>query len=99
MKLPSARNRLYRHTLEETSADPLLFEETDERFRNRDRANAQRCYLILLAASHTTSEVRFLPAGNPAGEFRVISPREDSHEYYAEHHPRLDAGSRRQTCF
>jgi len=92
-------HRLYRHTLEETSADPLLFEETDERFRIEIERTRSGAYLILLAASHTTSEVRFLPAGNPAGEFRVISPREDSHEYYAEHHPRLDAGSPASNVF
>ncbi len=92
-------HRLYRHTLEETSADPLLFEETDERFRIEIERTRSGAYLILLAASHTTSEVRFLTAGNPAGEFRVISPREDSHEYYAEHHPRLDAGSPASNVF
>jgi oligopeptidase B len=92
-------HRLYRHILEETSADPLLFEETDERFRIEIERTRSGAYLILLAASHTTSEVRFLPAGNPAGEFRVISPREDSHEYYAEHHPRLDAGSPASNVF
>src|SRR5437667_7539747 len=91
--------RLYRHTLGETAADPLLFEETDERFRIEIERTRSGAYLILLAASHTTSEVRFLPAGNPAGEFRVISPREDSHEYYAEHHPRLDAGSPASNVF
>ena len=92
-------HRLYRHTLEETSADSLPFEETDERFRIEIERTRSGAYLILLAASHTTTEVRFLPAGNPAGEFRVISPREDSHEYYAEHHPRLDAGSPASNVF
>jgi oligopeptidase B len=38
--------------------------------------------------SHTTSEVRFLPAGEPYSEFQLIAPREDSHEYYVDHHPR-----------
>src|SRR5882724_5762602 len=84
-------HRLYRHTLEETSADSLPFEETDERFRIEIERTRSGAYLILLAASHTTTEVRFLPAGNPAGEFRLIAPREDAHEYYAEHHPHLDA--------
>jgi oligopeptidase B len=84
-------HRLYRHTLGETAADPLLFEETDERFRIEIERTRSGAYLVLLAASHTTSEIRFLPAGNPAGEFRLIAPREDSHEYYAEHHPHLDA--------
>jgi oligopeptidase B len=37
--------------------------------------------------SHTTSEVRFLPAAQPYGEFRVIAAREADHEYYVDHHP------------
>jgi oligopeptidase B len=84
-------HRLYRHTLGETGADTLLFEETDERFRidiDRTRSGA---YLILLAASHTTSEVRYLSAADPGGEFRLIAPRENAHEYYAGHHPDLGA--------
>ena len=79
--------RLYRHVLEATAADALLYEEADERFRidvERTRSNA---FLVLTIASHTTSEVRFLPADEPNAEFRLIAPREDNHEYYVDHHP------------
>ncbi len=79
--------RLYRHVLEATAADALLYEEPDERFRidvERTRSNA---FLVLTIASHTTSEVRFLPADEPNAEFRLIAPREDNHEYYVDHHP------------
>jgi oligopeptidase B len=85
--------RLYRHTMVESEpeagpeADPLLFEETDERFRIEIERTRSGAYLILHAASHTTSEMRFLAANNPTGDFRLIAPREDAHEYYAEHHP------------
>src|SRR5258705_1112624 len=85
--------RLYRHTMVESNleagseADPLLFEEADERFRIEIERTRSGAYLILLAASHTTSEVRFLSASNPTGDFRLIAPREDVHEYYIEHHP------------
>ena len=82
-------HRLYRHTLGETAADPLLFEETDERFRIDIERTRSGAYLIVLAASHTTSEVRFLSASNPAGEFQLIAAREEAHEYYVEHHPLL----------
>jgi oligopeptidase B len=101
-ELTKRSHRLYRHTLGETAADPLLFEETDERFRIEIERTRSGAYLVLLAASHTTSEVRFLPAGNPAGEFRLIAPREDAHEYYADHHPHLDtmeAGSSASNVF
>jgi oligopeptidase B len=79
--------RLYRHVLGATQPDALLYEESDERFRvdvARTRSNA---FLILTSASHTTSEVRFLPADQPRSDFRLMAYREDNHEYYVDHHP------------
>jgi oligopeptidase B len=79
--------RLYRHSLGSAGPDALLYEERDERFRidvERTRSNA---FLLLTIASHTASEVRFLPADQPAAAFRLIAPREDDHEYYVDHHP------------
>jgi oligopeptidase B len=81
--------RLYRHVLGSTEADPLLYEETDERFRLEVELTRSGVFLLLTVASHTTSEVRFLRADQPNGEFRLIAPREDNHEYYADHHPGL----------
>jgi oligopeptidase B len=80
-------HRLYRHVLGATESDPLLYEETDERFRIEVDRTRSGAFLILSIASHTTSEVRFLRADQPTGEFRLIAPREDNHEYYVDHHP------------
>src|SRR5260370_22205251 len=85
--LTKRSHRLYRHTLGDPGPDPLLFEEADERFRIEIERTRSGAYLILLSASHTTSEVRYLSAGDPSGEFQLIAPREDAHEYYANHHP------------
>lgn len=82
-------HRLYRHVLGATESDPLLYEETDERFRIEVERARSGALLILSIASHTTSEVRFLRADQPNGEFRLIASREDNHEYYADHHPGL----------
>jgi oligopeptidase B len=82
-------HRLYRHTLGSTEPDPLLYEETDERFRIEVERTRSGGFLLLNIASHTTSEVRYLRADQPFGEFRLIAPREDNHEYYADHHPGL----------
>jgi len=79
--------RLYRHVLGSSEADTLLFEEADERFRLQVDRTRSGAYLLLTIASHTTSEVRFLSAAEPTGEFRLIAYREDTHEYYADHHP------------
>jgi oligopeptidase B len=80
-------HRLYRHVLGSTGSDALLFEETDERFHIEVERTRSGRYLLLTSASHTASEVRFLRADSPRGEFQVIAAREDNHEYYADHHP------------
>src|SRR5467141_5069581 len=82
-------HRLYRHVLGSAEPDPLLYEETDERFRIEVERTRSGAFLLLTIASHTASEVRYLRADQPAGEFRLITPREDNHEYYADHHPGL----------
>ena len=84
--------RLYRHILGSDEPDMLLFEESDERFRIQVDRTRSGAYLLLTIASHTTSEVRFLPASEPSGEFRLIAHREDTHEYYADHHPGAAGG-------
>ena len=80
-------HRLYRHVLGSSGPDALLYEETDERFRIEVVRARSGAFLLLTIASHTTSEVRFLRADQPSGEFQLIAPREDNHEYYVDHHP------------
>lgn len=84
-------HRLYRHTLGASGDDPLIFEETDERFRIDIERTRSGQFLLLNSASHTTSEARFLAAENPAGDFQLIARREDAHEYYVDHHPAFSA--------
>jgi oligopeptidase B len=80
-------HRLYRHVLGATEPDALLYEEHDERFRIDIERSRSGAFLLLTIASHTTSEVRYLSAAQPSAPFRLIAPREDNHEYYADHHP------------
>ena len=80
-------HRLYRHVLGTTEPDPLLYEETDERFRIAVERTRSGAFLLLTIASHTASEVRYLRADQATGEFRLLAPREENHEYYADHHP------------
>jgi oligopeptidase B len=84
--------RLYRHVLNSTEPDALLYEEADERFRVEIHRTRSGAFLVLTASSHTTSEVRYLRADRPEGNFLLIAGREDDHEYYAEHHPGTSAG-------
>ncbi len=80
-------HRLYRHVAGSAEEDTLVYEEKDERFRIEIERTRSGAFLLLVIASHTTSEARFLPAAQPFGEFRVIAAREADHEYYVDHHP------------
>jgi oligopeptidase B len=80
-------HRLYRHALGSPKPDILLYEELDERFRLEVERSRSGALVVLVSASHTTSEVRFVRASEPLGPFVLIDPREDGHEYYVDHHP------------
>jgi oligopeptidase B len=79
--------RLFRHILgTDCTADFLVYEERDERFSIAlDRSRSGR-FIFLTAESQTTSEVRYLDAVNPTGEWllppsvksnpRALSPAE-----------------------
>jgi oligopeptidase B len=79
-------HRLWRHDLGAEKAGTLLLEEPDQRFNvSVDRCRSGR-YLFVTTGSHTTTEVRYLDAGNSAGELRLIQPRQQDVEYFMEHH-------------
>ena len=79
--------RLYRHVVGSSpSTDELVYFEADESFFLDVNRTRSRRYLLLDIASHSTSEVRFLDADRPDGEFRVIQPREHGIEYSVAHH-------------
>jgi len=67
------------------AGDALVYEEKDERFDIFVERTRSKAYLLLGIASHTTSEMRYLRADAPAGDWRVIEPRRQDVEYYAEH--------------
>ena len=80
-------HRVYRHVLGAPPAqDALVYEEGDERFGVYvGRGRSQR-WLYMSSGSHTTSEVRVLPADAPAGEWRVVLPRVQDVEYDVQDH-------------
>jgi oligopeptidase B len=77
--------RVHRHRLGE-STDEILYEEADERFRVFTGRSRSKGYLFLASSSHTTSEWRALPADQPHGEWTLIAPRQQDHEYDVDHH-------------
>jgi oligopeptidase B len=66
--------------------DDLVYHEKDEMFFVYISKTRSKQYLLLSLESKTTSEVHFLPAGRPYGEFRVIHPRQHEMEYGVDHH-------------
>jgi oligopeptidase B len=78
--------RLRRHRLGAPVADdPLLYEETDALFRLGVWRSRSRALLFAGSGSFTATEVRWLPAGDPAGDWRLLLAREKDHEYSVDH--------------
>jgi oligopeptidase B len=77
--------RLYRHRLGE-NAHELVLEERDLAFNLGVYRTRSLAYLVLGASSLTTSEMRFLPAGKPFSEWRLVAPRVPEQEYDLDHH-------------
>jgi oligopeptidase B len=78
--------QLWRHTLGTPHEDDaLVYQDDDERFNIGIGRTRDGNYLVLESASHITTECWFLSAGQPLGEFKLISAREDDHEYSVDH--------------
>lgn len=77
-------DKFLRHVLGSGKHD-LLYEEKDELYRIFAGRTRSKGYIIVGAASSTTSEMRFLPANNPTAELKLILPRKEGHEYYVDH--------------
>ena len=78
-------NKVWRHVVG-ASASELVFEESDELFDVAVSRSLDRKIIFFGSFAKTTSEQRFLASDNPAGEFRVILPRQAGHEYDTDHY-------------
>jgi oligopeptidase B len=77
--------RLYRHAVGTSGPDTLVYEEKDERFEIETAKTRSKDYLFLISGSHTTSEARYIPAGQPMAEWKLLEPRKQGVEYYPDH--------------
>lgn len=77
-------HKLWRHTVGEAK-DVLVYEEKDELFRLGVARSKDKKYLFHVSGSANSTEQRYLSADTPAGEWKTILPREDKHEYSADH--------------
>jgi oligopeptidase B len=76
--------QLFRHGLG-AAQDELMYEEKDERFGVRVSKTRDRQYFFVDCGSHTTSEIRYLPASGASFEMKLVAPRRQDHEYDVDH--------------
>ena len=78
--------RVWRHVVGTSASDDVLvYQEDDEKFNVGVGLSRSERYLMIDASSSLTSEIRILDAADPAGEFRVVTPRRPGVEYDVEH--------------
>jgi oligopeptidase B len=78
--------QIWRHTLGTDPADDVLvFQEDDETFSTYVWKTKSRKYVMIGSFQTVSSEVRYLDANEPMGEFTVFLPRERDHEYNIDH--------------
>jgi oligopeptidase B len=77
--------QVFRHAVGTSGADTPVYEEKDERFSVGVSKSRDLKYLFLESGSHTTSEVRYLPADTGTGPMKVIAERVPDQEYDVDH--------------
>jgi oligopeptidase B len=79
--------KLFRHQLNSAiETDVLVYHETDDfYYLNIDKTRSE-AYLLMNLSSKITSEIHYLDANHPTGDFQVIRPRTTGVEYDVEHH-------------
>jgi oligopeptidase B len=76
-------DKVFRHTVGTTGPDTLVFEEKDVLFSLGIGRSRDKKMFFLNSGAATMNEVRYLPADNPLGEWKMLSPRREAHEYFA----------------
>src|SRR5262249_17704933 len=84
-KVTKRSHQLWKHILGQ-KRDTLVYEEKDERFSVDVDLPRSRAYLLLSSCSDTASEVRYLPANQPNGRWRLVRKRRANIEYDVDHH-------------
>ncbi len=79
--------KVWRHVIgTDPALDRVMFVESDPLFTFELRKTRSSRYILITSVNaSTTSEVLYLDADQPGGEFQIIEPRRTGVEYYVEH--------------
>jgi oligopeptidase B len=79
-------HKICKHIIgEDISRDEEVYHEADETFRTYVRKSKSDQYILIASYSTLSSEYRYLEAGRPAGEFKMVQPRQKDMEYHVAH--------------
>lgn len=76
-------DKIWRHEIA-AQKDELIFEEKDVLFNVGVGRSRDKKMLFIGSFAKTMREFRYLPADNPTGQFKVLAPRREGHEYSAD---------------
>lgn len=76
-------DKIFRHTVGANGADELIYQENDVLFTAGVGRSRDKKMFFINSGAATMNEIRYLPADDPLGEWKVISPRREAHEYSA----------------
>jgi oligopeptidase B len=92
--VPDELNRPYQICRHEVGSpagtDVLVYEEQDARFDLSLRTTRSGGLIVITAESRDTTEVRVIPADDPAAEPVLLAPRRKGTEYRVDHHAGQD---------
>jgi oligopeptidase B len=74
-------DKIYRHVVGTTGADTLIFEEKDVLFGTGIGRSRDKKMMFIGSYAATMAEFRYLPAKEPTGEWKIVTPRRDGHEH------------------
>lgn len=78
--------QIYRHEVgTDPSDDVLVYQENDETFSSYVYRTKSKDFIVIGSSQTLADEYRILPADQPAGTFRLFTPRTRGHEHSIDH--------------
>jgi len=77
-------DKIWRHTVG-TDKNDLVFEEKDVLFNAAVGRSRDRKMLLIGSSAKTMDEFRYLAADNPTGDWKLIAPKREGLEYFADY--------------